>query len=152
VVVNLSPDTNDMTWDHHRDIFFTLRRRRLPELDACLSTLLADLADRGRLERTLVVVMGEFGRTPRVNREGGRDHWSGCYSVLLAGGGIKAGYVHGSSDRIGAEPRTCPLRPADLVATAYHCLGIDSASEVRDRQDRPFHLVPWGRVVPQLLA
>jgi hypothetical protein len=152
VVVNLAADPNSKNWDHHQDIFYTLRSRRLPELDACVSALLADLADRGRLERALVVVMGEFGRTPRVNREGGRDHWSRCYSVLLAGGGIKAGYVHGSSDRMGAEPRTCPVGPADIVATVYHCLGIDPASEVRDRQDRPFHLVPWGRAVPQLLA
>jgi hypothetical protein len=152
VVVNLAADANSMNWDHHRDIFYTLRSRRLPELDACVSSLLADLADRGRLERTLVVVMGEFGRSPRVNREGGRDHWSGCYSVLVAGGGLKGGYVHGSSDRIGAEPRTCPLGPADLLATIYHCLGIAPDSEVQDRQNRPFHLVPWGRAVPQLLT
>jgi hypothetical protein len=152
VVVNLAADPNSMNWDHHGDIFYTLRSRRLPELDACVSTLLADLAERGRLERTLVVVMGEFGRTPRVNRQGGRDHWSGCYSVLVAGGGFKGGYVHGSSDRIGAEPRSCPLGPADLLATLYHCLGIAPDSEVRDRQNRPFPLVPWGRAVPQLLT
>ena len=152
VAVNLGRDPQDMTWDHHREIFPALRTTRLPVLDACVSSLIADLADRGLLERTLVVVAGEFGRTPRVNVAAGRDHWSGCYSVLLAGGGIVAGYAHGASDRLGAEPRSDAVGPADVLATLYACLGIPPDSELRDRQGRPFPLAPGGRPIPQLLG
>src|SRR5262249_35142613 len=120
-------------------------------LDMALSSLLTDLSDRGMLERTLVVVMGEFGRTPKVNASGGRDHWNFCYGLLLAGGGIKGGYIHGASDRIGAYPSRNPVGPADIVATIYQALGIPSDLELRDRLLRPFTLVPWGTPISDLL-
>jgi hypothetical protein len=87
-----------------------------------------------------------------VNAAAGRDHWNFCYSLLLAGGGIKGGYVHGASDRVGALPSRNPVSPADIVATIYHCLGISNDLELRDRLDRPFHLVPWGAPIQELVT
>ena len=116
-----------------------------------MSALLTDLVERGMLERTLVVVMGEFGRSPKINAAAGRDHWNFCYSLLLAGGGIKPGYVHGASDKIGARPSRNPVTPADVVATAYACLGVAADTELRDRLDRPFQVVPWGQPIAELL-
>ncbi len=95
---------------------------------------------RGLLETTLVVALGEFGRTPRLNKNGGRDHWPDCFSVLLAGGGITGGAVYGASDRIGAYPAADPVTPADLAATIYWRFGIDPATELRDQTGRPFRL------------
>src|SRR5262245_47297673 len=117
-----------------------------------VGSLISDLDARGMLERTLVVVMGEFGRTPRINNNaGGRDHWNFCYALMLAGGGIKCGAVHGASDRIGARPSLNPVMPADIIATIYHCLGIPADLELRDRLNRPFTLVPWGNVIGEFL-
>jgi uncharacterized protein (DUF1501 family) len=124
----------------------------LPQLDRAVASLLNDLLARGMLGRTLVVVMGEFGRSPKINGAAGRDHWNFCYSLLLAGGGIKGGYIHGASDRIGGLPSRNPVAPADIVATIYHCLGIPADLELRDRLNRPFQLVPWGAAIPELLA
>jgi hypothetical protein len=153
--VAMAPDTNQR-WDSHSNLFGNYRRILLPELDAALASLISDLAERRMLNRTLVVVMGEFGRTPRIvnDRLGGpgRDHWSRCYNLLLAGGGIKGGYVHGSSDRIGAEPMSCPVTPADVIATVYHCLGVPHELEIRDRLNRPHQLVPWGNPITELLT
>jgi hypothetical protein len=149
--ISWAPDAN-ATWDTHGNNFPMLKRTLLPQLDAALSSLLADLVLRGLLERTLVVVMGEFGRSPRVNKLAGRDHWNFCYTLLLAGGGIKAGHVHGSSDRIGGRPSSSPVTPADVVATIYHCLGLAGDLELQDRQGRPFQLVPWGSPLRELLA
>jgi hypothetical protein len=147
-----APDAN-ATWDTHGNNFTKLKNELLPQLDRAVSTLLGDLDARGMLERTLVVVMGEFGRTPKINANGaGRDHWNFCYGLLLAGGGIKAGHVHGASDRIGAFPSRNPVFPADIVATIYRCLGIPADLELRDRLNRPFTLVPWGNVIGELLA
>jgi hypothetical protein len=146
-----APDAN-ATWDTHGQNFVKLKKELLPQLDAAVSSLLQDLADRGMLERTLVVVMGEFGRSPKVNAAAGRDHWNFCYSLLLAGGGIKPGVVHGSSDRIGARPNNYPVSPADVVATIYHCLGIPSELDLEDRLGRPFQVVPWGHPIRELLA
>jgi hypothetical protein len=146
-----APDAN-ATWDTHGQNFVKLKKELLPQLDAAVSSLLQDLADRGMLERTLVVVMGEFGRSPKVNAAAGRDHWNFCYCLLLAGGGIKPGVVHGSSDRIGARPNSCPVSPADVVATIYHCLGIPSELDLEDRLGRPFQVVPWGHPIRELLA
>lgn len=152
VTLSWAPDAN-ATWDTHGNNFNKLRNELLPALDRAVGSLLGDLHARGMLERTLVAVMGEFGRTPRINNNaGGRDHWNFCYSLLLAGGGMKAGYVHGASDRIGARPSLNPLTPADIIATLYHCLGIPPDLELRDRLDRPLALVPWGNVVQPLLA
>ena len=108
--ISWAPDAN-ATWDTHGGNFPRLKNELLPQLDAAVSSLLTDLAERGMLERTLVAVMGEFGRSPRVNAAGGRDHWNFCYSLMLAGGGIRAGYVHGASDRIGARPSNSPVTP-----------------------------------------
>jgi hypothetical protein len=149
--ISWAPDAN-ATWDTHGGNFPRLKNELLPQLDAAVSSLLTDLADRGMLERTLVVVMGEFGRSPRVNGAGGRDHWNFCYSLMLAGGGIRGGYVHGSSDRIGARPSSSPATPADIIATIYHCLGIPADLELHDRLRRPYQLVPWGSAIQELLV
>jgi hypothetical protein len=149
--ISWAPDAN-ATWDTHGGNFPRLKNELLPQLDAAVSSLLTDLSERGMLERTLVVVMGEFGRSPRVNAAGGRDHWNFCYSLMLAGGGIRGGYVHGSSDRIGARPSSSPVTPADIIATIYQCLGIPADLELHDRLRRPYQLVPWGSPIRELLA
>jgi len=150
--ISWAPDAN-ATWDTHGNNFKTLKGTLLPQLDAALSSLLNDLNARGILSRTLVVVMGEFGRTPKINNNGGgRDHYNFCYSLLLAGGGIKGGSVFGASDRIGAQPKNLPVKPADIIATIYHCLGIPADLELRDPQQRPYQLVPWGNPILDLLA
>jgi uncharacterized protein (DUF1501 family) len=138
-------------WDTHGKNFPTLKDTLLPPTDRGLSALLEDLHSRGMLEETLVVWMSEMGRTPRINRDGGRDHWSFCYSVVLAGGGIRGGQVYGSSDRTAAYPSTNPVSPGDLGATIYHCLGIDSRAHVADQQGRPLAVV-MGRPIHALLA
>ncbi|MCI0459490.1 MAG: DUF1501 domain-containing protein [Gemmataceae bacterium] len=133
-------------WDTHNRNFLDLRTRLCPVTDQAFSALLEDLEARGLLDETLVVWTGEFGRTPRVGQSvpggagagrDGRDHWAGVFSSVLAGGGIRGGVVHGSSDRFAAYPATEPTRPADLAATVYHCLGIDPHTQLRDRLDRP---------------
>jgi uncharacterized protein (DUF1501 family) len=127
-------------WDAHFQCADQHKRHLLPLADQGLSALIEDLAVRGLLDSTLVVAMGEFGRTPRINRESGRDHWPDCYTVLLAGGGVKGGFVHGASDRIGAYPAADPVAPADLAATIFWRFGIDPASEIRDALRRPFKI------------
>ena len=127
--ISWAPDAN-ATWDTHGNNFKTLKNTLLPQLDAAVSSLLDDLVARGMLERTLVVVMGEFGRSPKVNAAAGRDHWNFGYSLFLAGGGIKAGHVHGGSDKIGARPNFDPVTPAEIVATIYRCLGISADLEL----------------------
>jgi hypothetical protein len=149
--ISWAPDAN-ATWDTHGGNFTKLKTALLPQLDAALSSLLGDLANRGLLQRTLVVVMGEFGRSPRVNAAAGRDHWNFCYSLLLAGGGIKAGTVHGASDRIGGRPSQSPVTPADVIATIYDRLGIPADLELHDRLSRPYLLVPWGKPIRELLT
>jgi hypothetical protein len=124
-------------WDTHGGNFPALRNTLLPPTDRGLSALLEDLDARGLLDETLVVWMSEMGRTPRINRDAGRDHWSFCYSVLLAGAGIRGGQVYGSSDPQAAYPSTNPVSPADLAATIYHCLGIDPRTHLADQQGRP---------------
>ena len=146
-----APDAN-ATWDTHGQNFKKLKDELLPQLDTAVASLIQDLADRRMLDRTLVVVMGEFGRTPKVNANAGRDHWNFCYSLLVAGGGMKGGFVFGSSDKIGARPASNPVVPADIVATIYHALGIPHSHELHDRLSRPFQLVPWGSPIVELLA
>jgi uncharacterized protein (DUF1501 family) len=124
-------------WDTHADNFNRLRRDMLPPLDQASAALLADLADRGRLEETLVVWLTEFGRTPKIGAGGGRDHFPNCYSVAFAGGGIRGGQVYGQSSAIGAEPVENPCGPPDLHATIFHALGIDPAFTVHDQDGRP---------------
>ena len=149
--VSWAPDAN-ATWDTHGNNFTKLKNELLPQLDAALSSLLTDLSDRGMLERTLVVVMGEFGRSPKVNGGGGRDHWNFCYGLLMAGGGLKGGYVHGASDKIGGHPSQQPVTPADVIATVYEILGVPPDLEMQDRLARPFVLAPWGSPIRELFV
>lgn len=151
VTISWAPDAN-ATWDTHGQNFAKLRETLLPQLDRAVSSLLDDLHQRDMLQRTLVVVMGEFGRTPRINANAGRDHWNFCYSALLAGGGVRGGMIHGASDRIGALPSVDPLGPADVVATIYQCLGIPPTHELTDPLGRPLQLVPWGTPIEAILA
>ncbi len=123
----------------------------LPPTDAAFAALVEDLHDRGMLDETLVVMMGEFGRTPKFNKNGGRDHWPGCYSLVLAGGGIAGGLVYGASDKIASAPHRDPVSPNDLLATVYHLLGIDHRHVIYDLEDRP-HVVADGNPVHGLLV
>lgn len=127
-------------YDSHRDHLNWARTELLPPTDAAFSSLVEDLDARGLLDETLVIMMGEFGRTPRFNEAGGRDHWPQCFSVVMAGGGIRGGQVLGSSDKIAAYPASDPVTPGDLIATLYHCLGVDPRTLIHDVQDRPFVL------------
>jgi uncharacterized protein (DUF1501 family) len=138
-------------WDTHSDNFNTLKRSLLPALDAALATLLHDLAERGLLERTLVLVTGEFGRTPRINNNAGRDHWGPAFTVALAGGGIRGGRVVGSSDARAEKPATDPYGPEDLAATVFHQLGIDPAEEFYTPEGRPVKIANDGRLIEALL-
>ena len=112
--------------------------------DNAYSSLIEDLHDRGLLEQTLVVAMGEFGRTPKINPAGGRDHWPSVSTIILAGGGIQGGQVVGSSDRIAAEPRDRPVGPQEVLATIYKSLGIDLHTELPGPQSRPIPIVDIG--------
>ena len=127
-------------WDSHNDNFNQHKKFLLPQADQALSALIEDLDDRGLLDTTLVVAMGEFGRTPKINGNAGRDHWPDCYSVLLAGGGVRGGSYFGASDASGAYPADLPVTPADLAATIYWRFGIDPKREVHDRTGRPWRL------------
>jgi hypothetical protein len=122
----------------------------LPSLDQAYSALLADLAERGLLEETLVVLTGEFGRTPKINAANGRDHWGPCYTTVLAGGGIRGGQVYGASDKDAAYPKANPVAPEDILATIYESLGISRDAEIHDHLGRPFALCP-GRPLSELL-
>jgi hypothetical protein len=138
-------------WDSHIDEPNRLRNVLVPPMDQAFATLLDDLSQRGMLDDTLVVCMAEFGRTPRYNGRTGRDHWGPVFSVALAGAGIRGGVVHGASDRIGAQPRDGLVRPEDLSATIFHCLGHQPDTEIRDTLNRPIP-ISRGQVVRQILA
>ena len=127
-------------WDAHFKCMNQHKTFLLPQADQALAALIEDLEARGLLDTTLVVAMGEFGRTPKINGDAGRDHWPDCYTVLFAGGGVRGGHVHGSSDRLGAYPATDPVTPGDLAATIYWRFGFDPASEVHDQLGRPIRL------------
>jgi hypothetical protein len=134
-------------WDAHFKCFNQHKTHLLPIADQSLSALIEDLDSRGLLDTTLVVAMGEFGRTPRINKDGGRDHWPDCYTILLAGGGVKGGYVHGSSDKFGAYPATDLVTPADLAATIFWRFGIDPATEIHDYSGRPYKVAEGAPLV-----
>jgi hypothetical protein len=138
-------------WDAHFKCANQHKTHLLPQADRGLSALIEDLDQRGLLDTTLVVAMGEFGRTPKINGEGGRDHWPHCYTVLFAGGGAKGGAVYGASDRIGAYPAADPVTPGDLAATIFWRFGIDPAVEVRDPTGRP-HRLATGEPVRKLFG
>jgi hypothetical protein len=129
-------------WDTHKNNFRCLKDELLPLLDRGLSALLDDLAARGLLDETLVVVMGEFGRTPKINADAGRDHWGLCGSAVLAGGGVNPGLIYGASDKIGAYPIADRVSPPDMTATIFHALGIDPQQTMSDAQGRPLALSP----------
>lgn len=139
-------------WDTHVQNFKLLREFHLPYFDLAYSALMADLESRGLLEETLVVVMGEMGRTPAINKNAGRDHWTHCYSVLFSGAGIRGGSVHGRSDRQAAYPEEDGVGPGDICATIYHCLGIDPEMPVHDPTGRPFPIAHGGRPIRGVLA
>ncbi|MGC8643695.1 MAG: DUF1501 domain-containing protein [Isosphaeraceae bacterium] len=143
------------TWDTHSGNFKSLKGRLLPPLDRGVAALLDDLESRGILDETLVVVTGEFGRTPRIgastgnnNSRDGRDHWAAVFSAIFAGGGVQGGQVIGQSDRIGAYPASRPYSPADFAATIYQSLGIDPSTELRDRLNRPVRLTTGEPIAP----
>ena len=136
-MVTINWAREDAFWDTHADNFKNLKDDLLPPFDRAYSALLDDLAARGMLEETLLVCLGEFGRTPAINKKGGRDHWGPCNSIVLAGGGVKSGFVYGKSDRTAAYPEENPVTPEELAATIYHALGIDPHTELLDSQGRP---------------
>jgi hypothetical protein len=129
-------------FDTHADHFNVMKKVLLPPLDQAFSALVADLAERGLLDETLVVWTGEFGRTPKINKGAGRDHWGNVYSTVLAGGGVRGGQVYGSSDKSGGEPAERPVHTSDFFATIYHALGYGSGTIVHDAGGRPHSIVP----------
>ena len=136
-------------WDSHSDNFGQHRNILLPPADRALAALISDLEERGLLDSTLIVAAGEFGRTPVINRDAGRDHWPDCYSVLLAGGGVEGGAIYGASDAQGAYPALDPVTPADLAATIYDRFGYDPVTHIHDRTSRPWH-ISEGRPIQKL--
>lgn len=128
-------------YDSHRDHLAWSKTELHPPTDAAFSSLIEDLSDRGLLDETLVLMIGEFGRTPKFNAAGGRDHWANCFSAVIAGGGTRGGRAYGSSDKIAAYPTSDPVTPDDLITTLYHCLGIDPQTLLHDGLGRPFRLV-----------
>ncbi len=136
-------------WDTHKDHFAKMKKRLLPVFDRSVSALLTDLDQRGMLEETLVVVMTDFGRTPKINNNAGRDHHPAVYSIILAGGGIQGGQVYGSSDTNGVTPATNPCSPADLHATVFQTLGIDPRAELHDEEGKPYAICD-GQPLPLL--
>lgn len=134
-------------WDTHGDGFNRLKRDLLPPLDQALSALVTDLKRRGLFDDTLVVLLTEFGRTPKVNGSGGRDHYPNCYTVALAGAGVSQGLLYGTSDRTGAYPADKPVHPSDLHATIFHALGIAPHFSLRDQDNRPL-AISDGNVLP----
>jgi uncharacterized protein (DUF1501 family) len=138
-------------WDTHDNNFATLKRDLLPVLDGGLSTLFRDLADRGLLDTTLVVVTGEFGRTPRINKNAGRDHWGPGFTVALGGGGLKGGRVVGKTNERAERPASDPYGPEDLAATMFHLMGINPEDEFYTPEGRPVKIANNGRLVQELL-
>ncbi len=142
---------NSGGWDHHAKIFESLDRR-LPELDNALASLLDDLIGRDLLATTLVVVMGEFGRSPKVNKEAGRDHWGHAASLVLAGGGIAPGRVIGQTDDQGSYVIDRPVRPGDVAATIYQAVGVDPTRHLLTPENRPVAILDEGAAISELLA
>ena len=139
-------------WDNHSDIFNQLGNGMLPRFDQSFATFIADMSQRGLLERTLVIVMGEFGRTPIINKSAGRDHYSRVFSMMLAGGGVKGGTVVGASDARGMEPASDPVKPEDIAATIYHCLGIDYTQSIASPEGVRITLARGGNHIRKALV
>lgn len=149
----------DRGWDTHEQLYTRLKEGytggsvgKVPKLDTAYSALVADLADRGLLDTTLVILMGEFGRTPKLNPRGGRDHWPRAFSVALAGGGIRGGQVVGRSDSHGEQPADRPVTPADLVRTIYSQIGIDGDRELQTSDGRPVQINRDGQLIHELIS
>lgn len=138
-------------WDTHYNNFHVLKQDLLPQFDAAIPTLLRDLDNRGRLDKTLVVVMSEFGRTPRVNKDAGRDHWGPSNAILLAGGGIRGGTIVGKTNPRGERPEGVSHGPEDLAATMYHLMGIDGTQEFYTPEGRPVKIVNDGKIITDLI-
>jgi uncharacterized protein (DUF1501 family) len=136
-------------WDTHADNF-TLLRRDVPPIDRAISGLVTDLYRRGLDRQVLVLVYGEFGRTPKINPQAGRDHWPGAFSVLFSGGGLRVGQVVGATDTHAAYPTSDPFTPGDVLATMYTFLGINPAREFHDRSGRPLRILPEGKPIAAL--
>jgi hypothetical protein len=145
-------DVSHLSWDTHWDHFKACRGWLLPGLDRALSALLDDLSARSMLDDTLIVVLSEMGRTPKINGRSGRDHWVGAYSALFAGAGIRGGSVHGSTDKLAAYVASHPVSPKDLLATIYHCAGIGPETVIFDRQQRSLPLYGDGSPIRGILA
>lgn len=135
-------------WDTHKDNFGTLKGSRLPQTDQTVSALLEDLEARGLLAETLVFWTGDFGRTPKINKDAGRDHWPQCQTVLMAGGGVQGGRVYGASDPTGSYPKEQPCKPDDLMATLFHALGFDPETTIRDQLGRPVPIAAGKPLLP----
>ena len=135
-------------WDTHKDNFKTLKNSRLPDTDNAVSALLTDLESRGLLDSTLVYWTGDFGRTPKINGDAGRDHWPACGTVLMAGGGIQGGREYGTSDRTGAYPDSNPTSPGDITATVFHALGLDPETIIHDQLKRPMPIADGRPILP----
>jgi uncharacterized protein (DUF1501 family) len=152
-------NSDNHSWDHHVDLSKRMKNQSAPMLDAGLTGLISDLDSRGMLEDTLVVAVGEFGRSPERgvstsgngNSDDGRDHWPYCYTSVLAGAGIKRGYVHGKSDKTASSPVDSPVHPAQLLATIYHAFGIDPETIVYNHLNQPRELVK-AQAVSELFA
>jgi hypothetical protein len=139
-------------WDTHSQNFNALKTRLLPNLDTTLAALIKDLDERGMLNDTIVYCAGEFGRTPKVNKNSGRDHWARSMACVLAGGGLKRGYAHGTTDASGMAPATEACTPDDIAATIFHQLGIDPHQELQTPTGRPVQLFREGKVIEKLIA
>jgi uncharacterized protein (DUF1501 family) len=154
---------NNTGWDNHLNLETYATRvpgfpgsashSLIPGLDKALSALIGDLSDRGMLDETLVLVMTDFGRTPKINSSGGRDHWPNCFSIAMAGGGVKGGQVIGESDALGEFVKDRPITPGDLAATIYTLLGIDPGHELHTPDGRPIRIAPQdSKVIPELFG
>jgi uncharacterized protein (DUF1501 family) len=145
-------EVSQAAWDTHQRNFPMLRETLLPNFDHTYSALIEDLDARGLLDETLVVTMGEMGRTPKINTNGGRDHWTFCYSVVFAGAGIRGGTIHGASDDQAAFIKDKPVHIRDICATIYQLLGIDPEMPVYDRANRPIPVAHGGQPIREILA
>jgi hypothetical protein len=138
-------------WDHHSNIKSAFDGQA-PNFDQAFARLITDLSDRGMLKKTLVIVSSEFGRTPKINGTNGRDHWPRVFSVAMAGGGVKEGYIHGASDALGGEPDRDAVGPEDLAKTMYRLLGINGEKRIMADGVRPIDIVNGGRILTEALA
>ncbi len=139
-------------WDTHTDNFATLKKTSLPPFDRAVAGLVTDLYRRGLDRQVMVLIYGEFGRTPKINPQAGRDHWPGAFSVLFSGGNLRVGQVIGATDSQAAYPVSSPCTPGDVLATMYDFLGIDTTREFHDHAGRPRRILAEGRPIAELLA